>query len=37
MVEIWDKDSYEKVINDPDVDFAALAEKVMGNKGTEEK
>lgn len=37
MVEIWDKDNYEKVINDPDVDFASLAEKVMGNKGAEEK
>ena len=30
MIEIWDKDSYEKVINDPNIDFAALAEKVMG-------
>lgn len=37
MVEIWDKDNYEKVINDSDVDFASLAEKVMGNKGAEEK
>lgn len=36
MVEIWDKDNYEKVLNDPAVDFAALAEKVMGNKGAEE-
>jgi MraZ protein len=32
MIEIWDKDSYEKVINDPNIDFAALAEKVMGGK-----
>ena len=32
MLEIWDKDQYEKVINDPAVDFATLAEKVMGNK-----
>jgi MraZ protein len=30
-IEIWDKDSYEKVVNDPDVDFAQLAEDVMGN------
>ena len=32
MIEIWDKDSYEKVINDPNIDFAALAEKVMGGR-----
>ncbi len=30
-IEIWDKDSYEKVVNDPDVDFAQLAEDVMGS------
>jgi MraZ protein len=30
-IEIWDKESYEKVINDPEVDFAELAEEVMGN------
>ena len=35
MIEIWDKDKYEKVINDPKVDFAALAEKVMGNKNAD--
>jgi len=32
MIELWDKDKYEKVINDPNVDFAELAERVMGNK-----
>lgn len=32
MIELWDKDKYEKVINDPKVDFAELAERVMGNK-----
>ncbi len=30
IVEIWDKDLYEKSLND-DVDFADLAEEVMGN------
>lgn len=30
IVEIWDKDLYEQSIND-DVDFADLAEDVMGN------
>jgi MraZ protein len=32
MIEIWDKDKYEDVINNPDIDFATLAEKVMGNQ-----
>ena len=31
IVEIWDKDLYEKSINGDDVDFADLAEEVMGN------
>jgi len=30
-IEIWDKENYENVINNPDVDFAELAEEVMGN------
>jgi MraZ protein len=30
-IEIWDKESYEKVVNDPEVDFAELAEEVMGS------
>lgn len=30
-IEIWDKDRYEDVLNDPDIDFGALAEDVMGN------
>lgn len=30
-MEIWDKETYESVLNSPDVDFGALAEKVMGN------
>ena len=37
MIEIWDKDSYEKVINDPNIDFVALAEKVMGGKENDEE
>ena len=31
IVEIWDKDLYEKSIDGSDVDFADLAEEVMGN------
>ncbi len=30
MIEIWDKDAYEGVLEDPEVDFASLAEDVMG-------
>lgn len=30
-MEIWDKETYEEVLNSPDVDFGSLAEKVMGN------
>ena len=32
IIEIWDKDSYENIINNPEIDFADLSEKVMGNK-----
>ncbi|MBC7749655.1 MAG: division/cell wall cluster transcriptional repressor MraZ [Methylotenera sp.] len=31
IVEIWDKDLYEKSLSGEDVDFADLAEDVMGN------
>ena len=31
IVEIWDKDKYEKSLDDSAVDFADLAEEVMGN------
>ncbi|AEV33792.1 division/cell wall cluster transcriptional repressor MraZ [Owenweeksia hongkongensis] len=31
MIEVWNKDAYEGSINDPDVDFGALAEEVMGS------
>jgi MraZ protein len=31
IVEIWDKDKYEKAIDDASLDFADLAEEVMGN------
>lgn len=31
IIEIWDKDGYEKAIDDSVVDFAELAEDVMGN------
>ncbi len=30
-IEIWDKNLYEEVLNDPSIDFGALAEDVMGN------
>ena len=30
IVEIWDKDKYEQAIDDATVDFADLAEEVMG-------
>ena len=30
ILEIWDKDNYEKAIDDAVVDFADLAEEVMG-------
>lgn len=31
IVEIWDKELYEKSISEAEVDFADLAEQVMGN------
>ena len=31
MVEIWDKSRYEQAIDDATLDFADLAEEVMGN------
>ena len=31
IIEIWDKGAYEKAIEDASVDFADLAEEVMGN------
>ena len=36
IIEIWDKDIYEKAIEDASVDFADLAEDVMGNKTIDE-
>lgn len=36
IVEIWDKDLYEKAVNEADVDFADLAEEVMGGIGDDE-
>lgn len=32
VIEVWDKDNYEKAVNVDEVDFAQLAEEVMGNK-----
>ena len=34
VIEIWDKDAYEKLLDDDSVDFADLASKVMGNTNT---
>jgi len=36
IIEIWDKDRYEKTIDDAAVDFAELAEEVMGNTEADE-
>ena len=33
IIEIWNKDHYEKAIDEAAVDFAALAEEVMGDDG----
>ena len=30
IIEIWDKEKYEQAIDDATVDFADLAEEVMG-------
>jgi len=32
IIEIWDKTSYEKVLKDSAIDFAELAEEVMGDE-----
>ena len=35
IIEIWDKDSYEKVLDETAENFADLAEEVMGDDGDE--
>ncbi len=35
IIEIWDKDSYEEVLEETAVNFAELAEEVMGDDGDE--
>ena len=37
MIEIWDKKAYELIINNEAVDFATLAEDVMGPKASEDE
>ena len=37
MIEIWDKNSYEKTINNDTIDFASLAEDVMGTQSTNDE
>ncbi len=36
ILEIWDKEQYEKAIDDAAVDFADLAEEVMGDKNEDD-
>jgi len=36
IIEIWDKDRYENAIDDATIDFADLAEEVMGNTDEDE-
>jgi MraZ protein len=36
MLEIWDKHNYENVLKDASVDFAELAEDVMGDRPADE-
>ncbi len=36
IIEIWDKEKYEKAIDDAADDFADLAEEVMGNTSDDE-
>ncbi|MUH35995.1 division/cell wall cluster transcriptional repressor MraZ [Zobellia amurskyensis] len=36
IIEIWDKESYEKVLEETAEDFAELAEEVMGDDGDDE-
>ncbi len=36
IIEIWDKNRYEKAIDNATVDFADLAEEVMGNNDVDE-
>lgn len=33
MIEIWDKERYDRAISDPSIDFGSLAEDVMGSMG----
>jgi MraZ protein len=37
IIEIWDKDKYERAIDDAAVDFADLAEEVMGGGQNEDE
>jgi MraZ protein len=36
IIEIWDKDNYENAIDNATIDFAELAEDVMGNTDVDE-
>ena len=35
ILEIWDKSTYENVINEAAINFGSLAEQVMGDKNDE--
>lgn len=36
IFEIWDKETYEKIIYSSEIDFATLAEEVMGSENVED-
>jgi MraZ protein len=36
MIEIWDKETYEETLNNPETDFGNLAEDVMGGLNNSE-
>jgi MraZ protein len=35
IIEVWDKQAYEAMLSDPEIDFGALAEDVMGSLNDE--
>ena len=35
IIEVWDKNSYEDVITDPNLNFVDLSESVMGNQSSD--
>ena len=37
MIEVWDKQAYESIINNKNLDFATLAEDVMGSQKVDDE